>query len=192
MADNGPITESDLVDGLARTAQALQQHGVQYAVIGGMAAGYRSQPRFTKDVDFLLQVPQVELPALLETLEGRGFQFDLATTLREWTQRHMTSLSFRGISVDWLKPVLPIYQHVLDRASEESWLRHNIRVASTEGLILLKLLAFRTQDVLDIENLAAASGDRLDIEWIKSEWQTVAALNDPRMLRFLAILQGAA
>jgi hypothetical protein len=88
--------------------------------------------------------------------------------------------------------VLPIYQHVLDRATEESWLQHRVRVASGEGLILLKLLAFRTQDILDIENLVAACGGRLDIDWIKSEWQTVASLEDPRMQRLLTIVQGGA
>jgi hypothetical protein len=100
----------------------------------------------------------------------------------------MTTLSFRGIPVDWLKPVLPIYQHVLDRATEEDWLNHPIRVASVEGLIVLKLLAFRTQDLLDLENLVAAHRERLDVTWIQSEWLTVAAADDPRMIRFLEIV----
>lgn len=102
-------------------------------------------------------------------------------TIREWTQQHMTTLSFRGVRIDWLKPVIPLYQHVLDRATEENWLGHPIRVASTEGLILIKLLAYRTQDRLDIENLVAAHGAALDLAWIQSEWATVAPNDDPRM-----------
>jgi len=47
--------------------------------------------------------------------------------------------------------------------------KHRIRVASAEGLILLKLLAFRTQDQLDIENLVAANGDQIDVAWIQAE-----------------------
>jgi hypothetical protein len=42
--------------------------------------------------------------------------------------------------------------------------------------------------VLDIENLVAAAGNRLDAAWIMSEWQTVAGLDDPRMLRFKEII----
>jgi hypothetical protein len=100
----------------------------------------------------------------------------------------MTVVSYQGIRIDWLKVVLPAFQHVLDRATEESWLGHRIRVASPEGLILLKLLAFRTQDLLDIENLVAAHRGALDVAWIQAEWQALAPLDDPRMQRFLEIL----
>jgi hypothetical protein len=186
MAD--PPFEQQLIDGLAASAETLAQHRVQYAVIGGMAAGYRSQPRFTKDLDLLLQVPQLQLPGLLGDLQKRGFQFDLPTTIREWTQQHMTALAYHGIRVDWLKPVIPAYQHVLDRATEEIWLSHPVRVASAEGLILLKLLAFRSQDLVDIDNLVAAHRDTLDVDWLRSEWQTLAAVDDPRMMRFMEIL----
>ena len=174
--------------GLTTVAEVLARHQVNYAVIGGMAAGYRSQPRFTKDLDFLLQVPQLSLPPVLEELAERGFAFDLVTAIREWTQEHMTVLSYHGIRIDWLKPVIPAYQHVLERATEETWLDQKIRVATAEGLILLKLLAFRTQDQLDIENLVAAQGDQLDLAWIQAEWQAIASLDDPRMRRLLEII----
>jgi Nucleotidyl transferase AbiEii toxin, Type IV TA system len=171
----------DLQQALTEAAAAMAQFRAHYALIGGMATSYRSQPRFTKDVDFLLNVPQLVLPPLLEDLQRRGFEFDTLATIREWTQHHMVVLSYRGIRIDWLKPVLPAYVHVLDRATEETWLNQPIRIASAEGLILLKLLAFRTQDQLDIENLLAAHRDTLDLDWIRAEWQTVTSLDDPRM-----------
>src|ERR1043166_9691128 len=114
MADDSPITPQDMVDGLAASAEPLSKASVKYAVSGGLAAAYHSQPRFTKDIDFLLSVPQVTLPSLLAELARRGFLFDEGATIREWTQHHMTRLSYRGIRVDWMKPVLPLYQHVLD------------------------------------------------------------------------------
>ncbi len=163
-------------------------HNVSYALIGGMATSYRSQPRFTKDVDFLVNVPQLALPALLEELRGRGFNFDLSATIGEWTRHHMVVLMYHGIRIDWLKPLIPVYLHVLNRATEETWLDQPIRIASAEGLILLKLLAFRSQDQLDIENLVAANRDTLDLNWIKAEWQTIADLDDPRILRLLQLV----
>jgi hypothetical protein len=190
MSSNPLVSEEDLKKAVVEMAAALAQFNANYAVIGGIATAYRSQPRFTKDLDILLAIPQLVLPGLLYELQRRGFEFDLTTVLREWTQEHMTVLSFRGIRIDWLKPVIPAYLHILDRATEERWFQQPIRVASAEGLILLKLLAFRTQDLADIENLIAAHGGTLDLEWIKAEWQTVASLDDPRMRRLLELAAG--
>ena len=188
MSADAPIKEEDLLDALAASAEGLRARRINYAVIGGMATTFRGQPRTTKDIDFLLQVPQLQLPGLLDELTARGFTCNPVTTIREWTQEHMTTLSFRGIRIDWLKPVIPLYQHVLDRATEETWLGRPVRVASAEGLILLKLLAYRTQDQLDIENLVAAHRETLDLDWVQSEWATVAAPDDPRMMRLVGLM----
>jgi hypothetical protein len=185
--DAPPGSEADLQRTLAEATAVFALHGVNYALVGGLAISHRSQPRFTKDVDFLLTIPQLKLPPLLEDFHKSGFQFELAETIREWTQHGMTVLNYRGIRIDWLKPVLPIYQHVLDRAQEELWLDHPVRVASAEGLVLLKLLAYRLQDQIDIENLVAAHKGSLDLDWIRAEWQALAPLDDPRMQRLLSL-----
>jgi hypothetical protein len=174
------VVSPEMLQGALDLAAAMDKAGVKYALIGGLASGFRTHPRGTRDIDFLLQVPQVELPLLLSELALRGFEFDELKTIREWTQQHMTTLSYRGIRIDWLKPVLPIYQHVLDRAKTENWLNHPVRIASAEGLILLKLMANRPQDWVDIENLVATHGI-LDLDWIRSEWQSIASPDDPRM-----------
>lgn len=188
MADKTAVSVELLQTGLTTVAEVLGRYSVNYALIGGMAAAYRSQPRFTKDVDFLLDIPQSDLPMVLEELVGRGFSCDLLTTIREWDQEHMTVLKYHGIRIDWLKPMIPAFLHVLEHATEEIWFEQRIRVASAEGLIFLKLLAFRTQDQLDIENLAAANRDQLDVAWIQSEWQGLVGLDDQRMQRFLEIV----
>jgi len=189
MAVEVPALPQNLIAGLLELVQALDQRHVRYALIGAIAAGYRGRPRFTEDLDFLLEVPQIVLPSLLEQLSARGFTFDQTTAIREWTQQHLTVLSYRGVRVDWLKPVLPLYQHVLDSARVEKWRSHAIRIASPEGLILTKLVAFRTQDQADIEDLVAANRDQLDLETIRREWQTVAGRDDPRSLWLKETLQ---
>lgn len=185
MPDDAGISQEDLQRGLDLSAASLSRHRIRYALIGGMATGYRSQPRFTKDVDFLLEVPQLALPILLDDLRQQGFAFDEQSTIREWTQHHMTSLEFQGIRIDWLKPILPAFSHILDRTTEVSSAGQPLRIASAEGLILLKLVAFRPQDRLDIENLVAAHPRELDVDWIRAEWQTLAGLDDPRMKQLM-------
>ncbi len=184
MPTDPPELPQHLLAGLLQLVEGLDQRRVNYAVIGGLAASYRSRPRFTADVDILLQVPQLVLPGLLDDLHARGFTFETATAIREWARDNLAVLSYHGVRVDWLKPVLPAYQHVLDRARSEQWLGRPIRVAAAEGLILLKLLAFRTRDLEDIESLLAANQGQLDIDQVRREWESLAAPDDPRMKWF--------
>jgi hypothetical protein len=183
----------DPADGLAATLvdaiAAVDRPGVSYALIGGLATGYHSRPRYTNDVDLLLDLPQVTLPAVLEDLRNRGFEFDLREVVEAFGKHHMAVLWRRGVRLDWLKPVLPLYRHVLDRARDEPGPAGPIRVASPEGLILLKLLAFRLQDQTDIEALVAANRDSLDVAWITGEWRTVFGLDDPRMQWLLGLTE---
>jgi hypothetical protein len=166
---------------LFEAVAAMTRPGVRYALIGGLATGYRSRPRYTQDVDFLIECPQITLPSLLDDLHRKGFVFDQRAVIEEFTRQHLAVLWYEGVRVDWLKPVLPIYKHILDLAREEPGPTEPIRVVTTEGLILLKLMAFRLQDQTDIEALVAANRDTVDLEWIKKEWVSVASLDDPRM-----------
>jgi hypothetical protein len=86
-----PQLPQNLLTGLMELVQALDRLHLRYALIGGVAAGYRSGPRFTEDLDFLVEVPQVLLPALLDDLHARGFEFDSEKAIREWTQEHRFS-----------------------------------------------------------------------------------------------------
>lgn len=61
-----------------------------------------------------------------------------------------------------------------------------MRVASAEGLILLKLIASRSQDDADIASLLAANRGRLDLAWVETEWVKLFTIDDPRWQRYLA------
>jgi len=181
MAHEGDRGVDSLASALNDLVSVLGQATIAYALIGGLATGYRCRPRYTKDIDLILDVPQVALSSLLDSLHDRGFEFDTREVIKEFTRHHMAVLWRDGVRVDWLKPVLPAYRHVLERAVVEPGPDGAIRVATAEGLILLKLLAFRLQDQTDIEALVAANRGALDLDWIRSEWETIFAADDPRM-----------
>ncbi len=184
MAAEIPPVPDELGRAILELASAFSSLTLRYALIGGIAAAYRGRPRYTEDVDFLLEIPQIQLPGLLEILREHGFVFETEKVIREWTQQHFTVLSYHGIRVDWLKPVIPLYKHVLERAFQEDWLGQNVRIGSAEGLILTKLLSFRLQDQVDIESLLAANRGRLDLHLIRHEWAAVADDKDSRTQRF--------
>jgi len=170
------LLPGDSVRAVESLAEAFDARSIRYALIGGLAFILRGRPRFTQDVDFLLEVPQIILPALLDDLVERGFALDPTTVIKQFVREHVASFPFGGVRIDWLKPVLPLYSRTLADAAPLEWTEgHTIRVATAEGLILTKMVAFRPQDQMDIDTLLTANRDTIDVDLIRKEWSPFAA-----------------
>ena len=175
------LLSDELVQAVDSLAEAFAARSIRHALIGGLATMMRGRPRFTQDVDFLLDVTQIALPGLLDDLIERGFTLDPAVVIKEYVQHHITSFTFGEVRIDWLKPVLPFYGRALADAQPLEWSEgHSLRVATAEGLILTKMVAFRPQDQVDIETLLTANRDRIDIDLIREEWSPFAATEPER------------
>ncbi len=93
----------------------------------------------------------------------------------------MTSFLFGRVRIDWLKPVFPLYSRTLADAAPLEWTEgHTVRVATAEGLILTKMVAFRPQDQIDIETLLTANRDTIDVQLLRQEWSPFAATEEER------------
>jgi hypothetical protein len=171
----------ELIRAVELLGDAFTDRSIQYALVGGLATMLRGRPRFTQHVDVLVSVPQLALPGLLDELARLGFEFDMTTVIREYVGEHMTALRFGSVRIDWLKPVLPLYARTLADASLLNWTEgHSLRVATAEGLILTKLVSFRSQDQADIETLLVANRDDVDLSLIRGEWSAVAKGEEAR------------
>jgi Nucleotidyl transferase AbiEii toxin, Type IV TA system len=172
---------SDLVRAVELLADIFARRSIRYALMGGLATMLRGRPRFTQDIDFLLDIPQIELPGLLEELAQAGFLFDTAAVIREYVREHMTAVRFGAVRVDWLKPVLPLYARAICDATPLIWTKdHPVLVASPESLVLTKMISFRPQDQVDIETLLTANRGEIDIDLIRKEWSAVAQGEEER------------
>ena len=72
------------------------------------------------------------------------------------------------------------FDHVLDRARWEQVGDQRIRVADAEGILFLKLLAFRPRDQEDIKGILTANPGRLDLDWVRHEWLQLSEKGDPK------------
>ncbi len=179
-AEHDPLA-NELIRAVELLSDVFAAQSIRYAVVGGLATLMRGRPRFTQDVDVLLDVPQLALPELLDELRRLDFTFDTATLLREYVHDHMTAFRFGSVRIDWLKPVLPLYARALADASSLTWTEgHSLRVATAEGLILTKMVSFRPQDQVDIETLLIANRDEIDVVLIRQEWSAVATGEEAR------------
>jgi hypothetical protein len=168
------MSETELSEAVHHLAVVFDRRKVNHALIGGLAVGLRSRPRATKDADFILNVPVPAFPGLLEDLVEVGFEIDVLDAVRRWSTERFLAFSYGRIRIDWMQPILPLYAAVLRTAEFAPWLDGSLCVATTEGLILTKIVAFRSQDQADIETLLEANGKDLDLDLIRREWSAVA------------------
>jgi hypothetical protein len=181
MQDDHDILSNELTRAVELLAETFAARSIRYAMIGGLATMLRGRPRFTQDVDILLDVPQLALPRLLEELARLGFVFETETVIREYVRESMTSFRFGATRIDWLKPILPLYARALTEATLLTWTEgHCVRVATAEGLILTKMVSFRPQDRVDIETLLIANRDEINVNLIRQEWSAPSTGEESR------------
>lgn len=158
----------DLGSTLARLGRALGEDGIDFALIGGLALGFRGVPRMTGDIDLLVQGEAA----------GRCEQavLDLGFSLRfaseEVMQFHPPGEDASG-GIDILLARRAHTLGMLARAkSEEVMPGTRIKVLDAEDLIGLKVQASSNDparhalDMGDIERMLAQSPD-LDLERIR-------------------------
>jgi hypothetical protein len=181
MASEGPTPSEDLGRAVESLSEAFAARSTRHALIGGLATVLRGRLRYTQDVDFLVDVPQDALPGLLDDLIARGFTLDPSFVIPEYTRYHITSFLFGTVRVDWLEPILPLYARAIVDASPMEWSKgHPVLVATAEGLILTKMVAFRPQDQIDIDTLLTANRDAIDVGLIREQWSAFAASEPER------------
>lgn len=181
MAIDRDLLTDELDRAVELLAESFAARSIRHALIGGLATSLRGRQRTTQDVDFLIDVPQIHLPGLLDDLIERGFTLDPSVVIPAYVRQHITAFSFGAVRIDWLKPVLPLYSRALADAKPLDWSEgHSVRVATAEGLILTKMVAFRPQDQVDIETLLTANRDEIDVDLIREEWSPFAATEAER------------
>jgi hypothetical protein len=151
---------------LKRSAAALQQDGVPYAVIGGNAVAAwvatvdEAAVRNTRDVDILLR--RADLPAAIRSLEGVGFTFRHVASIDMFLDgpgskpRDAVHVVFAAEKVrpDDIEPTPDI-----DDALEKD----GVRFLPLESLVRMKLTSNRRKDQVHIEDLLDVG--LIDVSW---------------------------
>ena len=142
---------------LLAAARALDQAAIPYAVCGGLAVVLHGFPRLTRDLDFLVQESDLE-PAK-EALGKTGFTiprgmvpFDIGKEHERRIFRLSKRIGAELLTVDLLL-VPKFLQDVWGDREVYEVEGVPIQVVSREGLLKMKRIAGRPQDLSDIDNL---------------------------------------
>jgi predicted nucleotidyltransferase len=154
----------------AHALGTLVAHGVDFVVIGGLAAVLHGSTRITQDVDVCYDPQPANLEILghaLTELDARLFGVDEdvpfvpdADTLR---RTEVLTLATAAGKLDLLRAPAgaPPYTELRRRAETVSVGAFGVRIASPPDLIAMKAAAGRAKDLADIEELEAIASAQL-------------------------------
>ncbi|MGZ8843235.1 MAG: nucleotidyl transferase AbiEii/AbiGii toxin family protein [Pyrinomonadaceae bacterium] len=151
----------DLVDELKALISKLDEHQLDYALCGGLALALYDHPRATADIDLLILSDSLDEVIELADRLGytiRGLDMTFANDSIEIRRVSKIGQSRIVLSLDLLL-VTPQIQAVWDSRVSADWEGQRLCVVSREGLITLKTLSGRPQDIADISALEEARND---------------------------------
>ena len=143
---------------VAAVQRLIEQFGDQGIIIGGVAASLLGQPRLTADVDAMLLLSLDDVPKLVKLSQAEELHPRIADVI-EFAHRSRVVLlqhSESGIDVDISLGLLPFEVEAVERSIEHRIGSHQIRLPTSEDLIILKAIAHRPKDMLDIEAIITA------------------------------------
>jgi hypothetical protein len=148
----------DLYDELRGLVAALEAQRVDYAICGGVALAVHGYPRFTKDIDLLI-LPTAR-DRVLGIAEQQGFLDPAGRIPFENGEVYRTNkiIGTEILTLDLLL-VNAALEDVWKDREVYGWQGLEVQVVSAPGLIKMKRLAGRDQDLLDIKQLESRDAE---------------------------------
>lgn len=142
----------DLYDELTAVVRVFAENDFDYAICGGIAVAFHGYERFTQDIDILVREDDLDRAHAL--LEGAGF---LDQSGRIPFRHHDLYRVTKFDGPDYLLVDLLVVNDTLEDAWRSrlmyDWQGAKICVVSRQGLALMKRMAGRDQDLLDLKKL---------------------------------------
>lgn len=171
-SDRSTVSKTDpiapLLAALRDLMAWLQAEDVRALIIGGVAASLLGRPRLTQDVDVLVMLDRAQRSRFLASAPAFNFEprvgdpLGLARRTRVLLVRHRPT----AIDVDVVFGALPFEQEALARARPMTAGGVTFPVVTPEDLVVMKMVAHRPQDLLDVEAVLEIQ-PRLDLRRVR-------------------------
>lgn len=155
----------ELVQTLRDVMRIFERLELPYAVIGGIAVRAYAIPRPTYDVDFTVGVSRERLGEVYAEIEGEGYSVP-ESYQSGWVDSvsGMPLVKFRfyikdrGVDADIFLAETDFLKELLTRRRLAETPDGDCWLASAEDLVLLKLLASRPRDLVDVQDVLFTQG----------------------------------
>jgi hypothetical protein len=168
----------NLIDALTRLQKLLADAEIPSAVVGGLAVGAWGKARLTRDVDLKILLRRDERQRLLDLLAAdyKPFKADLDDMFQHNGIAFV--LSPEGVRIDVMLTDIEFDEQIIARAKMiELVPGRPARVCSPEDLIVMKIIAARPQDDIDVAGIIQKQGENLDnayiLKWLRDFEQVI-------------------
>ncbi|MEK7327282.1 MAG: nucleotidyltransferase [Chloroflexota bacterium] len=174
-----------LVEALVQLQTRLEGAGIPSAAIGGLAVGAWGKARLTRDADLKILLRREDRKRLLDLLKPDYHPIapDPDSALRNNGILYVHSPG--GLRIDIFLADIEFDEMLIRRAQLVELLPgYKIHICSAEDLIVLKVIASRPQDQVDVAGIIQRQGDKLDEDYIL-DWLSKfeKALDDSTLIR---------
>ncbi|MGY1633886.1 hypothetical protein ACI784_19470 [Geodermatophilus sp. SYSU D01186] len=156
-----PDDRDEIRDLLKRTAVALKQGDVPFALCGGYAAWVRGAPEPDHDADFL--VPAAESERAAKVLAEAGLE--VVDPAEDWLTKVVQGNSF--VDVLWRTCGSPVEMDLIDRAEELPVLSVHMPVLEATDIVVTKLMALDEHYCDYSRLLPVARALREQVDWAR-------------------------
>ena len=163
-SQSAPSGITPLLEPLVALQRLLEHFDNQGVIIGGIAASLLGKPRFTADIDAVILLSVDDLPKLIDAASERGIEPRIADAEAFARKNRVLLLQHRtsGTNIDISLGILPFETEMVSRSQKHNVGGLHLCLPTPEDLIILKAVAHRPQDLMDIQAIAASQPD-LDI-----------------------------
>jgi predicted nucleotidyltransferase len=153
---------------VARVTGILNEEGIPYMVIGGVANLLWGVARTTTDLDVTVDVEAVGTESFLPVAHRCGLPLLADPAVFAEERRVLPIRTADGTRVDFILATLPFEFEAIRRSSTATMAHTEFRVCTAEDLIILKAASERPRDHDDVVGVLRRQKDRLDLARLDS------------------------
>lgn len=142
-----------------RLMKEFYNQGVRYALVGGVAMAFYTEPRFTRDIDLLVDIDDFDKAK--DILEKDGY-FESASS---WTFRNVAIELHRFLKVVNEEDEMLIDILVAKGEEAREVIRNAVEAESEEGKVVLA----NKKDLIWLKRKRDSKQDQADIEKLKND-----------------------
>lgn len=165
------MKDNPLFQHLKELCSFLDNAGIEYMLVGGLAVGIWGEPRATVDIDFLVSFKVNDFAVLSNKInDSDKFIFTHAKpmTFAKISLLRATLKSNIDVFVDFMFADDAFQKEALRRRQTINIADLTVNIPTPEDLILLKLISGREQDILDAKKVFRLQRDHLDMQYMQS------------------------